>query len=327
MDEQKQNPNGIAGKPLYPTVDVNGNALNTLEASNVIPQAPHASIHDSIEDLHSEHIIKNLRTYQSDIAEVVTQNNVSVTKVAVAEQQAHPKPVNLKPEDDKKNISILFLSGILVLAGIAGFGAFLLIQFRKPTPPPPLTNVSTILATEQFLDVTVDNQKSIQQIISDQKAEQKGGSNGLIRFNFFVASTTSGTKMALGGQDIATRLYTNMPSALIRSLTPEYVMGLQLQTNPQPFIILKTSSYENAFAGMVAWEKTISKDLWSFAPEASSTFSDLVVQNKDVRVLKNASQQPILMYSLPDKQTIVITTNEATLKEVFTRLITSQYSR
>ena len=44
------------------------------------------------------------------------------------------------------------------------------------------------------------------------------------------------------------------------------MIGVYSWNGNQPFIILKTDSYENAFAGMLSWEKNIAGDLSALFP-------------------------------------------------------------
>ena len=51
----------------------------------------------------------------------------------------------------------------------------------------------------------------------------------------------------------------------------------------------------------------------------SGSFQDVVIRNKEARVLKNSDGLIILLYAFLDPNTIVITTNEYTFIEVLTR--------
>ena len=108
-----------------------------------------------------------------------------------------------------------------------------------------------------------------------------------------------------------------------------------------PFLVLKTGFYENAFAGMLEWERYMKDDLAPlFGPaktkipsgqivadtvqEPELVFVDSVIKNKDTRILRGKNGKTELLYSFVDKNTIIITTNEHTLEEVFVRHTTSK---
>jgi hypothetical protein len=115
---------------------------------------------------------------------------------------------------------------------------------------------------------------------------------------------------------------------------------------PQAFLILETDSYERAFAAMLAWENTMRTDLLPLftrvprtrIPEestASSTtatsslqlirngFLDKIVENRDTRVILNTTNDILLLWTFLNRNIIVITTNEYTLKEIISRYSTS----
>ncbi len=344
---QQRNPDGVAGKPLYPTAQASGNTLETLQAANTVPEQKKFDIKESIQELHTDKPIQNLRTFQSDIADAVQHKEASVVKIAAAEIAHNP---NTKQMDDpKKSLYVLLLSGILVVSSIAALGIFFLYKTQKRASTLPKIETSKIIASEATQEIAVTPSQAIQPLIQQQKETISASANAITRLMFFTASATSSkSKLALGAQDFATRLNTEMPTWLIRALEPEYIVGIHTTESNNPFIIFKSSSYENAFAGMVKWEETIQKDLPAFVNPSTVTaavqapgitgsttqtavttsrFQDGVIQNKDVRILKDASGKTILIYALPDKETIVIATNEVTLKELFARLITSQFVR
>ena len=135
-----------------------------------------------------------------------------------------------------------------------------------------------------------------------------------------------------------------MPNSLLRSLTPEFMLGLHYWNGNQPFLILKTDSYGTAFAGMLEWEKNMKTDLriLFFLSNrqsnkiASSTddvfanekdFEDVVVKNKDARAIRDADGGIFLIYDLHDKDTVIITTNTTTLTELSDRLIRARMVR
>ncbi|MFQ5788614.1 MAG: hypothetical protein ACE5H1_11620, partial [Thermodesulfobacteriota bacterium] len=142
----------------------------------------------------------------------------------------------------------------------------------------------------------------------------------------------------ISASDFLNTINAHLPASFLRSLKPEFMLGVHMQSGNNPFLILKTGFYENAFAGMLEWEREIKEDLaplfgpadfdlisnenfgTSAPPSTAPTFSDFVMKNKDVRILKDNDGEIALLYSFIDKNTIVITTNENTFSEVLTRL-------
>jgi hypothetical protein len=117
---------------------------------------------------------------------------------------------------------------------------------------------------------------------------------------------------------------------------PDFMVGTFSFGKNLPFIILKTSYFENAYAGMLSWENDLEKDfqvlfrltgyqtaggiLAELTPTTIKKFSDSVIVNKDVRILKDETGQIMLLYGIIDKETIIITVNDTAFKEILTRL-------
>ena len=156
---------------------------------------------------------------------------------------------------------------------------------------------------------------------------------------FQVTSGAGDTTKTISAGSFLEKLQSHAPDELTRSLSDNFLFGLHVLNVPQPFLILKTGYYQNAFAGMIAWENDLENDLGPiFIPQeselyASTTagllqrrmkFEDLVVKNRDTRALRGANSKIIFLYSFPDKNTIVITTNADTLEKISASLLTGK---
>ena len=176
-------------------------------------------------------------------------------------------------------------------------------------------------------------------LVSTAKSEQLAV--GLIAgFTPMEASTTDAEAPAvpLSAQQFISALAPDVPNTLLRTLEPNFLLGVHSFNNTnQPFLILSVDSYEQGFAGMLAWETTMSQDLAPLFPTTSSLpapstvaatstqvintgFTDNVVDNHDARVLLDQNGNSILLWAFLDQQTIVITTNQYTLTEIISRL-------
>ena len=94
--------------------------------------------------------------------------------------------------------------------------------------------------------------------------------------------------------------------------------------------MFKTTYLHCAFAALHEWEKNMAGDLYLIlsgkplrAQVRLGSFGDEIIKNIDTRVLRDADGQTLLIYSfLNSRDTIFITTNEATFNEVLTRFQT-----
>jgi hypothetical protein len=359
------NPSGIAGAPLQPVIKSDKRTFEAYEASNAIPESkPKADINESIDALHNTGPLETLRTYESDIARAVKHKNTSVVKIAVAEQKRAVERHEFKPasSDPKIKAYSLSLSLILILGGVIALGGiyFFVIQ-NKPTPVVPgKIEEGKIFSTESEKQIVLTENQNPQDVLKTILENPASKDEALTRLIFTenVIENNVSIKKPLDSQSFITRLQTHMDSGLARSLGPDYVVGYQFHNSEiYPFFIFKVSSFENAYAGMLTWEENMTTDLASILPRlqspiivqatttasstknkipktktASSTtstvvphFIDQVINNKDTRMYKNSNGVPLLYYSFPTKDTLIITTSDATLKEIFARLVTSQF--
>jgi hypothetical protein len=163
------------------------------------------------------------------------------------------------------------------------------------------------------------------------------------------ASTTADGKTvvtpATGGALIAA-LGLAAPELLLRNIGPESTAGVvRIGNETRPFFIFRVGSYERTFAGMLDWEKTIEDDLALFYPPypeeavigtstASSTnaiqksftvsFVDEIVDNHDVRELRDRNNLTVMIYGYRDKETLIIARSEAAFSELLSRLASTR---
>jgi hypothetical protein len=133
----------------------------------------------------------------------------------------------------------------------------------------------------------------------------------------------------------------NMPQELLRTFTADYMLGLHSYDGNQPFLIFQVDSSQQAYSGMLKWEPRLQSDLsplFTRAPRpetpqelASSTpatttpevvstgFVDVVLENFDARAIRDQNGDILLLWTFLDPHTLIITTNQYTLREVLSR--------
>ena len=101
------------------------------------------------------------------------------------------------------------------------------------------------------------------------------------------------------------------------------------------FLLMRVDSYENAFAGMLDWEKNLKEDLLPlFQPEEliatipnDAVFHDVTIKNKDARALTDAGGKSVLIYSFYNQNLLIITTTESALRTITSQLDTEALAR
>jgi hypothetical protein len=270
--------------------------------------------------------LPTVHTYQSDVADSLKSKDVSLIDIALSE---HQKKESSPIVEEKKNYFLLPISLILLGGAVIALMIVFLVQSRLNTPVTPAQTRTDIIITDAKRDIPYAPGENLGSLLQTGIASL-GTTNTMTHFSVYE-STTTAQRITIPIQEILQS--TLVPSYLARSLAPTYMLGVHsINGTSTPFIILKTTSFETALAGMINWEMTLTQDFQSlFGIAATSSiaqtgnFQTVVLRNIDVKVVKNKRGQPILYYSVPDKDTIVITSTEETFNEIMSRLATSQF--
>ncbi len=284
--------------------------------------------------------VQTVRTFESDAAEYIKKTGQSRASIALAESKRETDEQKRfrfeeKKFDKEKAKFVLMISGILVLAGAIIFLAFVLL---KPDGPPELTYVQgqpiIIIDQEKIIDLAaLPDDKALEKISTTVRS----GTVGVGAILSFKIVKTSPEKIEEIDTEEFFRLVAKFaPNKLVRSLENKYALGLLGFDGSQPFLIFKTDSFENAYSGMLEWERSVPIELkpvfergegWAtttpaYGPGSTSRsyFAHAVISNMDVRVLPSTGGKTILIYSFPDKNTLVITTNEKAFSTLVTKL-------
>lgn len=279
--------------------------------------------------------ISPIRTYQSDAARSVKENQTSLTRMVIAEQGRKDRlSAELSPRSSK-NIVLISLSVILLITGVL-LATYFFVKTITPkvgTENGPERIPALILTEQDFgVDITGNNRETIWKKSSGAVKELTPRLDSLVNIYFTETKDYMSQPEIINTEKFFSAIESRIPGTLLRSLDSSFLFGIHSFNGNQPFLILKTNFYENAAAGMYSWESGLAGEilpLFGIAPQNNSeiyrrAFVDSVIKNKDVRVLRDDTGQPLLIYYFKDKKTIIITTNEATLSEIITRLSTAK---
>lgn len=288
--------------------------------------------------------INTLRTLEGDLANAIQKNNVSMVKMAMAEKTRQEKQGTFEEvvQQGNKNILYTVAAGILILLGIGG-GLF--VYFSRSNTPLPTDQTSSLakgiesslIYTEELKVIAIDGKdfQTLKKVINDEKNSLTNP--GVVRRLVFTTGTGTTTK-EVSIQDFLSIMRSRLPSELSRTMTGKQIFGIYSHNPTDAFTIIKTSSYDDSYSGMLNWEPYMEDDIGSLFIQRtdviSSTstpvrkpFVDRVLENRDVRVLLNENGGIKMLYTFFDPNTIVITSNSDTLKEILFRLTNGKIVR
>ena len=226
---------------------------------------------------------------------------------------------------------------IIICGSLLGLGVGIYIT-QKHTPknssstdvPIPQTQpvtrpTSPLLTTES--DSTFILPSTHDELMHILSAKRQGPETGVVSFT--PQYPVGDARPSVSTQDFMTMLAPRAQGSFIRSLGTHFVIGTLTTEKKEPYLIFETTNFDTAFAGMLAWETSLQKDLSSFfftrqtdtSPEnANSRFMDTIQNNKPIRVQYDASGQIQLLYAFLSKDTVCITTSIEALKVIISRI-------
>jgi len=154
--------------------------------------------------------------------------------------------------------------------------------------------------------------------------------------------------VVLSSEQFVSLFELDAPQALLRTFDTDYMVGSylekttktldaegqeQIETETHPFIIFKIKDYNQAYASMLAWESLLLNDMFvlfdtDVAGQRSVLFEkpwkDIILDNKDARILYDKDGKDILFYIFTSKDTLLITDSKQAIKEISARLLAKE---
>ena len=284
--------------------------------------------------------IKAMRTYESDFAAAMSQKNASKVSMAIAESskkegvksiKSSEKPISA-PSHFFRNTLYIILSIVIIGGGI--YGSYYLYtqsplgKSRSATPPSSTKKISAgIIPSEEQVIVNIDNLNAA--TIKDrlQTEIDKPQSFNTIK-EIIPVKSQNGEIFRVSAPEMIKIMGINAPGILTRSMDTQWMLGSYSAKDGSVnvFIIATNNFFQNAFAGILQWEASMSADLKQFllTSDGSDTtrgrFIDRIIKNKDVREFISENGEMLFLYSFVSNDKIVITDNETVLSEIITRL-------
>lgn len=291
-----------------------------------------------------------LKTYESDFSNLMKESHASTATVLAAEQDSAPRtPQALSEKSSRNNLIYGIAGGILLVAG--GIGAYVAyVKYLSVSAP-------VVVAPAARAPIFVDDREEISGsggvlLQALEKLVSRPLSSGAVRLVYFAGATATTTS-------VFSALPLSAPGVLLRSIVAASSMAgvVNAGGNQSPFFILSVTSFSNTFAGMLAWEPVMPRDLAKLfppypAPPAAATstvatttskksavkasattlpvlapvpaFHDEVIANHDVRAYRDAAGRVVLLYGYWNQTTLVIARNPAAFTEILGRLATSR---
>jgi hypothetical protein len=238
----------------------------------------------------------------------------------------------------KNPVNGLYLVGtfaiILAILGIGTFIATRLIPAQKNALAPTVT---TLLQSESHEKIDIAGKQSYELLSSVKNAiAQTPAANTVTDIYYMRGGLRISFDDILDALDI-----TGVPDSIRSEFIPAGVLNrpvfmhgvVNLDSAQAHFLILPVSHYDRAFAGLKEWEPSLFHDVGPFMNIPDETlrthldkdiFSDEMVNNKQVRTLRDSDKNFMLGYFFLNEHTAIIVDNLDEIPVILTRSANSQ---
>lgn len=295
-----------------------------------------------------------IRTMKSDIAEAIKNQNETSVSIAIAEEKKRAKTQadalatnqaeasNVPPAPKPIGRIIVVIVIILLFVALLLTYTFILPKigaiklpsisipsFAKPAntttnksttkPATPLAQSLVPAQSEKLLSITSQTRTQLFAEISTEAKQQIP--SGSIK-NLYFTEESGSMSNVISANRLLIFAGISAPEILTRSLEKPFMAGFWGEQNDSstPFVILKVSSKETGFAGMLEWESslphffdTIFDTNIAGTITPTTKFHDIVVLGKDARIF-NAQSKSALLYTFVNQNTIVIAGSHSALE-------------
>lgn len=277
--------------------------------------------------------LKNIevKTYESDMAGIVGENQDGIVKKMIEEEEKKEKEVFESSPEQKRNT--IFLSVSIILLILAFLAVFMIFLLRK--------DILVVDVKPQYTPLIFTDQASFEEV-SDLKKE-------VIKQNIFTRVIETEVKeggvegfylrnkeRVLGLREFLGIIEAKLDQEKIEFMSDSFLLGVVNKEKNDFFILLKMRSIADVFGAMRAWEDEMFIDLSGFfgidlSPDTKylleKSFEDDIVQNKNARVLRDNSGGIVMMYVFTDENSIVITNSEDAIIELISRLASARVKK
>lgn len=285
------------------------------------------------EQQQNDENLKVLRTYTSDMADVIRDNEISAIKIAMDEKEKKDQNLLYRKSEGSNVTKIIWIIGGVILIIVAILGSYFLLKKNKIVEVVPITisDSETFISydTSSYIDVTdINNVSDLSNLISKENQTNIKSVEAI-----FLTKKVNDISQILSSSDFLSLIGSTAPAPLIRSLSNKYLLGKYLDSNNSEiknnlFLILETTNYNQAYASMLAWEKTMLKDLsilFNIEIKDNTIFEkqwkDVVINNKDARVLYDEEGEEMLCYLFVNNNDFIIANNLNTLEKILQKVL------
>lgn len=281
-------------------------------------------------DNKKETKIPAVRTFRSDLDQAVHDQGASLASIMLAEKKHQEETSKVVAEKSIKSSLIYVLLSILLIVGaVVSYFVFKSMRDKASTAQVVQNQLSTYVSYDhEVTHIKADGllgKETIGAVI--QSARSQAGSAGSIEAISFEKNTPAVT---LTTSEFFKALVINPPANILTAVSDNLMTGIYTTPNLDRhlFFIFGVQNYDKALTGALEWERTIINDLFTvfniqvsgnYSPIINSQFEDVVINNKNARIIRDVNGRPALYMLFINKDLFIITDNEDAIQEITNR--------
>lgn len=240
----------------------------TISEMAGLDKAP-VPVAEQVADPKWKESLKPMRTYEGDVAELLSKKKTSTTTIAIAESKRSGGGESVsnntleEPSHAGKKVVMLVLSLILIGAGITGaYYLYMRSPLAPVTPVTQITKIKSIVPNDTQVVIAIDNLGPLEIQYKIQNEVAKDQELDTIK-EIILTKTKNNTKTRVTGQEIIGDIDISTPDVLKRSLDNAWMLGVYADQNGNKdvFVVMTNNFFQNAFSGMLEWESVMADDI------------------------------------------------------------------
>ncbi len=185
---------------------------------------------------------------------------------------------------------------------------------ERETSPVAVAPEPSLIDVDEQTPIPLTSRRAFMETLASLVSRAPAGTR-----QFYPTAATEAGERTLTAEEFFRTLDTGLPESTVRSLNDTFVLGSITAGKNEAFLILRSSSFDALFAGMLAWERTIFSDLSPLFDDTyveATSFTDRVRDNRPVRILYDAVGGEAMAYTFVGGNTVVITASVDALNRV-----------
>lgn len=277
--------------------------------------------------------LHTIRTFKTDASEYIQKGEVSAADLFVKKQKPISYDIGEEPPkiEEKSKKPLIIILGMLSII-VVGFSTYLFLKNGGETTKKKVDIIapSPLFMSEQEIILESKNKEGFTEEIKNLLSQQDTPGDLV----YLPIKKQIDTEIHfLSAKEFLSSLGITAPPFLTNFLEDNFFLGFTNLQEKHVLIIFEVekNQYENAFAGMMRWEKTIIKDLDFIARKENLgepktiTFKDKIIKNQSARIMETEKGE-VLVYTFINRDFIVITDGQKALEEIIRRFVLYKFS-